>query len=90
MRQTEEKNAANTVAKALIDIIAQCICYEKKSGSEFMRGHLINLQLHSLALKLSHNKYTKKGDLRNINLHDRQLCHSALQEIDFDCYLIFT
>jgi hypothetical protein len=31
MRQTEEKNAANTVAKALIDIIAQCICYEKKA-----------------------------------------------------------
>jgi hypothetical protein len=61
MRQTEEKNAANTVAKALIDIIAQCTFATKKSGSEFMRGHLINLQLHSLALKLSHNKYTKKG-----------------------------
>lgn len=35
-------------------------------------------------------KSTRLKNLRNINLHDRQLCQLLLQEIGFDCCLIFT
>jgi hypothetical protein len=90
--------------KAMIDIIAAVQQNTKKNDFEFMRGHLINLLLFCLAqavlrtqMILATAANTQKQccsrrfvNLRNINLHDRQLCHSALQEIDFDCNLIFT